>query len=288
MTPRARTIVIAAAVTAAGLVVWRIADRTGEHAAPDIEAEAATSADPELERLRAEIEAERAAERARAAEAERGTPRGPRSSLLATGESFSHARHRELPCLDCHSSADTHGAVTVADTRQCMGCHHAQPLAADCTRCHQNADFQGERRRIAHTFDLTVGEPVTRQLVFAHVQHREAACISCHVERLTLAATVTCTDCHEEHHRPGAQCMQCHTAPPRASHTVAAHLGCTAAGCHDPAPVAGVPRTRTFCLVCHQEMVDHESGLNCADCHTLPPPRRANSAATTSAEGRST
>jgi hypothetical protein len=34
-----------------------------------------------------------------------------------------------------------------------------------------------------------------------------------------------------------------------------------------------VPRTREFCLVCHQTMVAHRPGGNCAQCHALPAPR---------------
>jgi hypothetical protein len=217
--------------------------------------------------VRAEIEAQRAAE-ARA----RGEVDATRVARL-TGTAFSHARHRDLPCVQCHDVADSHGAVTVTDPRQCRDCHHAEPVAANCARCHREADFAGERRTMTQRFETTVAQPVTRELVFAHVQHRDVPCTSCHQAPSTLAVVPGCADCHSDHHQPQVQCMACHIAPPRAAHTVLAHLGCTGSGCHDPVPVAGVPRTRNFCLVCHQELVAHERGRNCADCHVLPPPR---------------
>jgi hypothetical protein len=264
--------VAAILVIAVGVGLWRAssgwrAERDERVRAGADTMTAGPATDAELERLRTEIEAERAAERGAAG-------RGALARVRLDGP-FSHARHRNVRCLDCHSMDEAHGTVTVASTEQCRSCHHTAPLTADCTRCHQEADFRGERRRVAQTFTLTVGDAVTRDLVFAHIQHRGTQCTACHGAPLTMAVTAECTDCHQEHHRPEAQCMGCHTAPPRAAHTVAAHLGCTAAGCHDPSPVAGVPRTRPFCLSCHQELVDHERGLNCADCHTLPPPRGA-------------
>jgi hypothetical protein len=233
---------------------------------PAATVEDTVAAPDELERLRAEIEAQRAAE-ARA--------RGEAIVARLSVATFSHAQHRDVACVQCHDITETHGRLTVTDLRQCRDCHHAQPLAANCARCHRESEFAGERRRMPQTFSTTVAPPVTREILFAHVQHRTVACVSCHREPVSLRVTVSCDDCHRDHHEPRMQCMACHIAPPRAAHTVQAHLGCTGSGCHDPAPIAGVPRTRTLCLVCHQELVDHERGGSCADCHLLPPPRAA-------------
>lgn len=279
MSPRTRNLVIALAVlVVAGVAVWSLVDRGDEPAEPEVAADTASS-DPETERLRteldelrAEIEADRAA-----GLAEGATDGEPTPQLVAgaagSDATFSHSRHRDVACLTCHSTSDAHGEVTVATTGECMECHHSPPVSNDCTSCHRVTDFQGERRRTTETFELSVDDPVTRDLVFAHVQHSDVECSSCHTEGVRRAAAAACTACHEEHHRPEALCMQCHTAPPRASHTAAAHVSCAGSGCHDPSPIQGVPRTRTLCLVCHQELVDHERGRNCADCHALPPPR---------------
>jgi hypothetical protein len=52
-----------------------------------------------------------------------------------------------------------------------------------------------------------------------------------------------------------------------------AHVTCSGSGCHqDPPFDNGLPRTRAVCLVCHQDMKDHQPGRVCVDCHTLPSP----------------
>lgn len=270
-----RIVLAGAAVLLLVLGVWWI---TGRRSTPSVDGTAARSA--EQERVRAEIEAQRAAE------AQGRAALSPDARARLVSSDFSHARHRELPCTQCHDVSQSHGAVTVTDARQCRDCHHTAPLAADCARCHTPADFTGERRTVAQTFSTSVATSVTRDLSFAHAQHGGVQCTACHQTPGTLAVVPGCADCHRDHHQPQLQCMACHTAPPRAAHTVEAHLGCTAAGCHDPAPVAGVPRTRNFCLVCHQDQVDHERGGNCADCHRLPPPRAAALSAPAPTVGR--
>jgi hypothetical protein len=85
-----------------------------------------------------------------------------------------------------------------------------------------------------------------------------------------------CSTCHEQHHQPTANCTTCHVTPAEGAHTRQAHLGCTGAGCHSGATPAimEAPRTRQLCLACHTDRaVNHKPG-NCADCHTLPKPRR--------------
>ena len=39
---------------------------------------------------------------------------------------------------------------------------------------------------------------------------------------------------------------------------------------HQELPFEGVPRTRAVCLVCHQDMSDHEVEGTCSDCHVMP------------------
>jgi hypothetical protein len=262
--------VLLAAVLVAGALLW-----WGTRSAPDpVPATGAALDDPapadttdaERERLRADIAAHRAGGAA------------PEQRLAGrTALQFAHAQHRDIQCLECHEVTDTHGALNVTDVRQCRECHHAPPLSATCTRCHRPAAFTGERRPVAVAFSPSVSAPVTRQLVFAHAQHATQRCTACHQEPVTLAVTVGCRDCHQDHHQPQVQCMGCHIASPRGAHTIVVHVGCTGSGCHDvlPAPIRQVPRAREFCLVCHQELVNHERGGNCADCHRLPPPGTA-------------
>jgi len=189
---------------------------------------------------------------------------------------FSHRRHRDVQCTECHSSQRAHGAVTVTSVRDCQSCHHTAPVASRCESCHQPAQLRAASQSIRQPLRLSVWpQQRMRNLPFSHEQHTAEACASCHRQPLTMAVTVSCNSCHAQHHRPNAQCMGCHVQPPGGAHTVNAHLGCAGSGCHDPAPagVRNVPRTRNLCLGCHQDQVRHEPGGNCADCHRLPAPR---------------
>jgi hypothetical protein len=198
---------------------------------------------------------------------------------------FSHNRHRQVQCAQCHNSERTHGAVTVTSVRECRECHHtpaagsratgssATAAAPACTNCHRPAEFLATRHPIAQTLRLSVGAPRTRRLPFVHAQHPRVECAQCHGPTLTREVTVGCNSCHEQHHEPNRSCISCHTSPPTTAHTVDAHLGCAGAGCHSPVPFQGVPRTRNLCLSCHQGLTDHEPGRNCINCHALPRPR---------------
>jgi nitrate/TMAO reductase-like tetraheme cytochrome c subunit len=191
---------------------------------------------------------------------------------------FRHGQHRDVECSACHRTVRTHGELVITTLRECRQCHHTQPVADRCSRCHRPADYQARPYRVTETFRLSVQQrrPRERALSFEHRTHEGVACRECHTAPLTLsAAGVTCTSCHDQHHRPSAECRSCHVEPPVAAHPPEVHVGCAGAGCHDalPAGVRNVPRTRNFCLVCHQGLVDHRPGRNCADCHELPPPR---------------
>lgn len=197
---------------------------------------------------------------------------------------FTHARHRDVECTQCHSTQDTHGAVTVTSVRECRECHHptattaaaaAAAAPAACQSCHRPAEFMSTRHAVAQRFAPAAGPERTRRLPFVHQQHPGLECAQCHGPTLTRAVTVSCTGCHEQHHEPTRSCIGCHAAPPQTAHTAEAHLGCAGAGCHEAVPFAGVPRTRNLCLGCHQDLVTHEPQGNCADCHALPRPRAA-------------
>lgn len=188
---------------------------------------------------------------------------------------FSHNRHREVECTQCHRSDQSHGALTVTSVRGCRECHHTGPqIAAQCTNCHTQAEVQGQLHRVDQPLRLTAGNrtPV-RRLPFSHRQHPQIACVNCHTETLTRAVTRTCDGCHVDHHRPAATCMNCHAKPPHGAHDLNSHLTCSGSGCHTALPFQGVPRTRNACLSCHQDLVRHEPGQECVKCHILPRPR---------------
>jgi hypothetical protein len=190
---------------------------------------------------------------------------------------FSHNRHRNVECVQCHVSDQTHGALTITSVRGCRECHHTGPqVAQQCTNCHTQAEIQGQLHRVSAPVRLTAGNRTAmRQLPFNHRQHTQTACVNCHTEPLTRAVTQNCTGCHAEHHRPAATCMNCHARPPADAHDLNSHLTCSGSGCHIELPFQGVPRTRNACLSCHQDLVRHEPGQECVRCHVLPAPRAA-------------
>ena len=193
---------------------------------------------------------------------------------------FWHGQHEGVECTACHSTEESHGALTVTGIRDCRACHHAGEPAADCGRCHEAREVRSLRSQVRRTMDIRLGslDRPTRMLSFRHGAHQELECQMCHSSGLSLtAAEVDCAACHEDHHGPDNECMACHPAPAADAHNLDVHLGCGGAGCHETAPdlIKRVPRTRDFCNVCHQDMTDHRPGRNCADCHTLPSPRSA-------------
>jgi nitrate/TMAO reductase-like tetraheme cytochrome c subunit len=183
---------------------------------------------------------------------------------------FRHAQHRDVDCAACHSTEQSHGAVAITSFAECRSCHHTGPVAEPCTRCHERGELVRQYRAV-QPMRIASAPAVNRAITFDHRWHQAESCNACHTAGLTQsAAAVSCTACHEEHHRPDTNCRLCHTPPSPQAHTATAHLTCTGAGCHTPPPFQGVPRTRQLCLSCHQELVDHYPGRNCVDCHALP------------------
>ncbi len=204
------------------------------------------------------------------------TQQSPQTSNRA----FSHNRHRNVQCQSCHDSSRSHGAITVRTARDCQSCHHGnQQVAANCTGCHERNEFGNQRYTVAQRFNLSAGagRTVTRNTGFTHEPHEQIACAQCHRDPLTRSTTdLQCNSCHQDHHKPTASCMSCHPPARAGAHNRNVHVGCGGSGCHSELPVVSVPRTRAFCLACHQDMVNHQPRGNCADCHRLPPPRQAS------------
>lgn len=188
---------------------------------------------------------------------------------------FWHAQHRGVECTECHSVRDRHGAVTVTSLRDCRSCHHTEPVATPCAGCHDQAAVRRLSTTVNRVMDIRLGtlNRPRRSLPFDHADHLRYDCQQCHTQGLARsAAGLQCAQCHEEHHQADASCMSCHPSPADGAHDLNAHLTCTGAGCHTapPATVQAIPRTRGFCLACHQDLVDHRPGRNCVSCHALP------------------
>ena len=203
-------------------------------------------------------------------------PPGPRGIQSAQVQDtvFRHLDHQRVDCLSCHTVDPVHGAVRVRTLSDCRSCHHQAPLANDCARCHTQADVPTATFALPRALELAVGRAPERPLPFNHSDHPGVACASCHTEGLALsAAQVDCASCHQEHHAPEARCATCHLpaleTPP---HPLEVHVGCAGAGCHSDLPFEGVPRTRNFCVACHQQMEAHRPTGPCTNCHLLPRP----------------
>lgn len=200
------------------------------------------------------------------------------STAQETVPEFRHETHRTVDCLACHTSPtgeDEHPQLTLTD---CRSCHHGNPATTSCQQCHAPADARVINREMPRTLDITVGslDHPRRDLPFRHAAHEEVRCQTCHTEGLALSAEdLDCSSCHDAHHRPTTRCRDCHEAPAAGAHDKQVHLGCGGSGCHEAAPanIRMVPRTRAFCLTCHDGMVYHKPGEACASCHPLPPPR---------------
>jgi len=193
---------------------------------------------------------------------------------------FAHARHEEVACLSCHATDGSHGRVTVETADQCQTCHHAPTQAPDCMQCHATStEVAVASTEVSRSFALSVGTTPSRPLPFDHAVHASESCATCHTGPPPAldARSLDCASCHLEHHQPERSCLSCHLEAPASAHPVAqVHQGCTGAGCHATAPfaqatgTAGLPRTRAFCLTCHQDQQEHRVEGNCADCHALP------------------
>ena len=209
----------------------------------------------------------------------RASPRPQAARQQPTPQrNFSHARHRQVSCQSCHNSTQQHGVLTVRTARDCQSCHHgAQAVAGQCGTCHQAGEYAAKTYPVAQNMTFSVGQRArARTISFDHRKHEGVSCAQCHRDPLTRSATpIQCNACHEDHHKPTANCMACHTQTRAAVHPPEkVHVTCAGSGCHSTLPVEGVPRTRELCLTCHQQLTNHRPNGNCADCHRLPAARR--------------
>lgn len=217
---------------------------------------------------------------ASAQEAQRSRSVGTGDTLLAANGdtvAFRHGDHADVGCQRCHSSEDTHGAVTVTSIRGCRSCHHSEPTARPCTRCHDRSELErsGEHP-VTRDLALSVGTARDRELPFDHGIHGSVDCADCHAGGTSRsAATIQCSECHDEHHGTEVRCASCHREAPEGTHPLAAHATCTGSGCHDaqslPVTASTMARApRSICLACHQDQEDHRPGEQCARCHLTP------------------
>jgi len=189
---------------------------------------------------------------------------------------FAHTEHTTVECGSCHASTEGHGTASLVTVQDCRACHHTQPVSQSCARCHASGDVPVESYRMVQAMTFSVGTSDPRRTVtFPHERHGEIDCASCHIQGLAMAvpANLDCQGCHAEHHTAQSDCASCHRVAPVEAHPpTQAHVTCSGAGCHTDVPFETVPRTRAFCLGCHQDLREHEPERTCAECHTLPAP----------------
>ena len=190
---------------------------------------------------------------------------------------FKHGEHELVECASCHASAAGHGINSLVSVADCRSCHHTAPVSRSCVRCHVPSDGPAESFRTVRAVSFSVGtQDLRRTLSFPHGDHNQIDCARCHTQGLALAppANLDCSSCHQDHHTPQSDCASCHRVAPVEAHPPSeAHVTCSGASCHQRVPFETVPRTRDFCLGCHQDLREHEAPRACAECHTLPAPR---------------
>jgi hypothetical protein len=203
------------------------------------------------------------------------SPGGQIVPTASPTDTFSHKTHRRLACITCHTTTSRVHDLTFQPPRGCQICHHQKPARSDCAECHGSEEIAPAQ---SMTVQVQVPKrlPRSREVGFEHAEHREPACVKCHVEPVTLhpePAVTACTACHDDHHVAGRDCATCHRtehiaqahAPP-----ADAHRRCTE--CHTAATVAALEPTRSFCLACHTPETDHYAPKECTVCHLQSSP----------------
>ncbi len=181
---------------------------------------------------------------------------------------FSHKIHKVLACGGCHDQQKSHGSLTVRTKADCATCHHAADRPIACQGCHTKAN--GLDKNFSKTVTMRVADkaPATRTLVFNHQNHKELECKGCHSNGILLGVSRDCASCHDNHHAPERACATCHKTT-KAMHDRNAHDGCAGSSCHKNAAVLALPTSRTTCLACHVEQVNHKPKRECAECHAV-------------------
>jgi hypothetical protein len=206
-----------------------------------------------------------------------------------SGASFNHntqttfaltGAHVPAACTDCHGDGVYQGKSSA-----CLSCHNSSWVAAvpdhpaaqfaptECASCHTTSAWTGGQYN--HTTRTTF--PLTG----AHVQ---AACVSCHGDKVFQAKSTACMNCHMDKYN---------TATP--PHPAAGFAAASCANCHSTTQWAGVvfnhntmtsfPLTGAHvaraCADCHSDGVYVGKSTACVSCHqstydTATPPHLAS------------
>ena len=198
----------------------------------------------------------------------------PRSLLPAPADTFSHDPHKKLSCITCHVSSRGNSGLTFQAPRGCQICHHQAPATSDCGSCHARSELS-DSQPVTVAVAVQDRRARARAVAFAHSEHADIKCATCHTAAVSLeptAAVATCTSCHEDHHRARRDCAGCHSVDVRAAHSdsLNGHAACDA--CHRETTVAALVPDRGLCLTCHAPQRDHYADRECTPCHLQATP----------------
>ncbi len=185
-----------------------------------------------------------------------------RDPLRWKGRVFYHERHvvnAGMECTACHTPLSEHGGLRITSPATCDGCHHLPRSAEACFLCHESGP--------ADTLAVPAGS-------FVHAPHVEGglSCDFCHEPPSMSAQGADCASCHVIHHEPERNCLLCHGPETQSRHPGAVIHTIPCTSCHTKSEQKPLVRwSRTVCLVCHQDRVEHNAPVECVQCHQIPP-----------------
>jgi Cytochrome c3 len=214
-----------------------------------------------------------------------GQPLGKASSCKNCHAGIAPAGHHSR-CQTCHREA--HGAGLMAPT--CGTCHQAKAQAVStwppnshvsCQNCHQKHDPTHPKACAeCHAAEARQVAPTRHTCNSCHDVHARlpqnfwSACTRCHSAEVNAVigrgpTHSVCGSCHKPHGFAPPTCTSCHQSLPAAHRIHAAKTHCT--DCHQVH--ARTVFTRTTCLRCHTDKVNHfPNAPSCASCHLFTAP----------------
>ncbi len=196
------------------------------------------------------------------------------------GKDFRHdfafrldGKHIEVTCVNCHLDARTFADFQNAP-EDCYSCHrkdepHEGRYGLNCADCHSTDAWTPAK------FDHNLS-------VFKlEGDHAEAACESCHQNRVFAGTPSDCYSCHQQDDEHGGKygtdCAACHKPTSWEDATfdhnlsnfplTGRHIGLECERCHSSGEFAGLS---TACVSCHSDPPYHAGlfGTDCQQCHT--------------------
>jgi hypothetical protein len=180
-------------------------------------------------------------------------------------------RHSDVKCIKCH--ADTKYKET---PKLCNACHkrddrHKGSLGIKCDDCHVERNW----KEIIFDHDR-------KSAYFLLFKHRQAKCVSCHINDKYKGTPKSCNTCHkkDDKHKGifGTKCDDCHVEKDwketQFDHDrqstyplLFKHKQVNCAGCHKNGWTKG--KLKTACISCHQKDDKHKDfyGPKCSACH---------------------